>query len=249
MTRPPLRLNLGPCVIEEAAPRQVGLGAIFSAVDEQTAERETWKIVPKSSVNRVKKLRTLHREMRLQAQLQHPNVAKLLGVAHGPSHVLLRFEQAPSSNLAEILRASGRGLLEDRARRLQSKLANAVAYCHAQGVAHRDLQPENILLDAPGRNLKISNFACCVPTGSQRSDVAGTFPFMAPEVCIASSLCAYEPAGVASNWGSQGVGIPPTISEPRVRTTKRTSMIRELVQRTQLGGHIWPCVLLHMKAG
>lgn len=81
-------------------------------------------------------------------------------------------------------------------KRYQGQLASAVAYCHKQGVAHRDLKPENIAFDASGRDIKVLDFGCAVIADRPRTDVVGSFPFMAPEVFVASSSAVYEPKHV-----------------------------------------------------
>jgi hypothetical protein len=67
-------------------------------------------------------------------------------------------------------------------------------YIHSQGVVHRDLKPENILLDSSG-TLKISDFGLASvymlkETGKSRllSDVCGSLPYVAPEVCCSFGL-------------------------------------------------------------
>lgn len=70
-------------------------------------------------------------------------------------------ELAEKGTLFEYLKVSSvyfsRGFTEDFARTYFQQLIGAVEYCHNQGVAHRDLKPDNLLLDS-SYNLKIADF-------------------------------------------------------------------------------------------
>lgn len=109
-------------------------------------------------------------------------------------HVFIRMEEASQTTLFKMIRSGSMAVA--RAKRFQAQLSDAVAHCHAQGVAHRDLKPENIALDATGTSIKVLDFGCSIQVGSWRSDVVGSFPFMSPEILIASAEAPYIAAPV-----------------------------------------------------
>ncbi|CAA0410461.1 unnamed protein product [Arabidopsis thaliana] len=71
---------------------------------------------------------------------------------------------------------------ESDARKLFQQLIDAVDYCHNRGVYHRDLKPQNLLLDSKG-NLKVSDFGLsAVPkSGDMLSTACGSPCYIAPE--------------------------------------------------------------------
>ncbi|KAF8721876.1 hypothetical protein HU200_022820 [Digitaria exilis] len=141
------------------------------------------------------------REVSAMRRLRHPNVLRLHEVLATRSKVYLVMELAPGGDLLSRLASlPTRRLPEHAARRVFAQLVSALVYSHARGVFHRDVKPQNVLLDAAG-NLKVSDFglaALLPPTagGSPRDAAAeddgrsdlllntacGTPAFTAPEV-------------------------------------------------------------------
>lgn len=187
--------RVGHCVFESALG-QGSFGKVYGATNLQTGTREAVKVISKSSIKSVKHVSAVHREMRMHARLEHRHIIALHGVMHGPLHLFLRMEEASKGNLFVKLKAVAGALPVEDTKRYQGQLASAVAYCHKQGVAHRDLKPENIAFDASGRDIKVLDFGCAVIADRPRTDVVGSFPFMAPEVFVASSSAVYEPKHV-----------------------------------------------------
>ena len=100
------------------------------------------------------KMQDLHltNEVRLAGRLSHPHIIAPLEVRVGSARTELTMEYAPHGTLeAYVLRLGPLGLPEAEGRRLFSQLVSAVAYLHAQGVAHRDIKLENAMLDAQWR--------------------------------------------------------------------------------------------------
>ena len=127
------------------------------------------------------------REMEIGERLRHPNIQRLLGRSLGgsgrPPYLVLEYVDG------ELLR----GYLDrkaplplDEAVGLVIQLADALEYCHAQGVVHRDLKPENLLLQPDGQ-LKLVDFGIALLRGARRvtfrrlSNEVGTPDYMAPE--------------------------------------------------------------------
>ncbi|KAF0922248.1 hypothetical protein E2562_029136 [Oryza meyeriana var. granulata] len=127
------------------------------------------------------------REVTAMRRLRHPNVLRLHEVLATRSKVYLVMELAPGGDLLSRLASlPSRRLPENAARRVFLQLVSALIYCHARGVSHRDVKPQNVLLDADG-NLKVSDFGLAALPDSLRDDgrlhtACGTPAFAAPEV-------------------------------------------------------------------
>ncbi|TVT97147.1 hypothetical protein EJB05_57614, partial [Eragrostis curvula] len=132
------------------------------------------------------------REVAAMRRLRHPNVLRLHEVLATRARIYLVMELAHGGDLLSRLAALPRRRLpESAARRAFAQLVAALAYCHARGVAHRDVKPQNVLLDHRG-DLMLSDFGLAAlvaaPDSSASDDggllrtACGTPAYAAPEV-------------------------------------------------------------------
>ncbi|XP_047171190.1 CBL-interacting serine/threonine-protein kinase 7-like [Vigna umbellata] len=125
------------------------------------------------------------REIDAMRRLQnHPNILKIHEVLATKTKIYLVVDYAGGGELFSKLSRCGR-LPESRARRYFSQLVSALLFCHRHGIAHRDLKPQNLLLDAAG-DLKVSDFGLSALPEHLRDNLlhtaCGTPAFTAPEV-------------------------------------------------------------------
>jgi TOMM system kinase/cyclase fusion protein len=100
------------------------------------------------------------REMRLCAELSHPNIVRLIDSGESPDGLLYAvFEFVPGSTLKDILAREGKLPPRD-AIRLMTQVLDALSCAHAHGVVHRDLKPANIMITKTGawRNAMVLDF-------------------------------------------------------------------------------------------
>ncbi|KAK7393741.1 hypothetical protein VNO78_22305 [Psophocarpus tetragonolobus] len=126
-------------------------------------------------------VREIHAMRRLH---HHPNVLKIHEVLATKTKIYLIVDFAPGGELFSKLSRRGR-LHEPLARRYFSQLVSALRFCHRHGVAHRDLKPQNLLLDAAG-DLKVSDFGLSALPEHRLNGLlhtaCGTPAFTAPEI-------------------------------------------------------------------
>ena len=122
----------------------------------------------------------------------HKNVVEFYGVFVDREHLFLSMEYAPQGDLFNAI--SGKLLLEKTAAFYFRQVLEAVGHCHANGVAHRDVKLENLLLD--GDTVKLCDFGYACPIDSKVKRVVGTPVYLAPEVILKDPEASLEKADV-----------------------------------------------------
>ncbi|KAJ0034250.1 hypothetical protein Pint_24702 [Pistacia integerrima] len=125
------------------------------------------------------------REVAAMRRLQHhPNVLKIHEVMATKTKIYLVMEYASGGELFNKVLRRGR-LTESAARRYFQQLVSALHFCHQNGVAHRDMKPQNLLLDQNG-DLKVSDFGLSALPEQLKNGLlhtaCGTPAYTAPEV-------------------------------------------------------------------
>mmetsp|Transcript_12994 Transcript_12994/g.30668 ORF Transcript_12994/g.30668 Transcript_12994/m.30668 type:complete len:461 (-) Transcript_12994:120-1502(-) len=136
-----------------------GFSVVRAAKCKRTGRDMAVKIIPKAQhVGKPKELRRLRDEIRVLAQLRHPNIMPLLEVYETPQDLLLVMERAHGGELFDRIVSRGAFTELDAAVVMRGVLA-ALQHLHANGVMHRDVKPENLLLADPvGWEVRLSDF-------------------------------------------------------------------------------------------
>lgn len=161
-----------------------GMGAVYLARD-LTLEREVAIKVVKPGSDPETMYDRFRREAKTAARLSHPNIVPLhaFGNVNGMPYFVMGFVRGES--LAERMRREGK-LPEDEARRILAEVADALDHAHREGIVHRDVKPDNVLLeDATGRAL-LTDFGIARSvqesgTLTHQGMVLGTPQYMSPE--------------------------------------------------------------------
>ncbi|MBA0710548.1 hypothetical protein Golax_009827 [Gossypium laxum] len=169
--------------------RLLGRGS-FAKVHEATSLDDDNTVVAVKIIDKTKTVDAameprIIREVSAMRRLQHhPNILKIHEVMATKTKIYLVMELASGGELFTKVLRRGR-LDEPVARRYFSQLVSALHFCHQNGVAHRDVKPQNLLLDRNG-NLKVSDFGLSA-LPEQLNDgllhtACGTPAYTAPEV-------------------------------------------------------------------
>eukprot|EP00418_Pyrodinium_bahamense_P073500 CAMPEP_0179094570 /NCGR_PEP_ID=MMETSP0796-20121207/43379_1 /TAXON_ID=73915 /ORGANISM="Pyrodinium bahamense, Strain pbaha01" /LENGTH=726 /DNA_ID=CAMNT_0020792247 /DNA_START=61 /DNA_END=2242 /DNA_ORIENTATION=- len=179
-------------------------GAVFIVQHKRTAKCYACKFLKKGD-HEAKSLRT---EIQTLRRLDHPNIVRLYETHEDGDTVFLLMELCNGGDLLDNISEEG-SLSEPVARIFAHQMLSALAYCHANGVAHRDVKPENFLLDTEDSDcltLKLADFGIATSIrpehlsgggprgggdrGFERQCIeemaCGSLPYMAPETFTSS---------------------------------------------------------------
>ncbi|KAL6092023.1 hypothetical protein STEG23_003818 [Scotinomys teguina] len=121
-------------------------------------------------------------EIDIVKMLDHPNIIRVFHIITTEEHTYIVMEHASRGDLVTHIKKWGH-LQEEQAQHLFIQIACAVHYCHENGIAHRDIKLDNILLDGKG-NIKLCDFgmAIRVISGQKSEGFCGTIEYCAPEL-------------------------------------------------------------------
>jgi len=130
---------------------------------------------------------TAIREISLLKELRHPNIVRLYDVVHAEKKLTLVFEYL-DQDLKKYLDVSQFGITPHVVKSFLYQLLTGVAYCHLHRVLHRDLKPQNLLINREGE-LKLADFGLArafgIPVRSYTHEVV-TLWYRAPDVLLGS---------------------------------------------------------------
>jgi serine/threonine protein kinase len=132
---------------------------------------------------------TTLREISVLKELRHPNIVTLLDVVYERTSLFIVFEYL-DQDLKQYLDYAGTDLNKLLVKSYMHQLLTGMEYCHARRVMHRDLKPQNLLVDRQGR-LKLADFGLArthsLPIRTFTHEIV-TLWYRAPEVLLGSRL-------------------------------------------------------------
>ncbi|HEY5491009.1 MAG TPA: serine/threonine-protein kinase, partial [Gemmatimonadaceae bacterium] len=130
------------------------------------------------------------REARLAAKLSHPNIIPIHAVDETGGFVYYVMSFVDGETLAQRVRSRGPLSASEGARVLR-EVAWALASAHAQGIVHRDVKPDNILIEATSHRVLVADFGIAAALGDASGDgISGTPEFMSPEQALGHEVDA-----------------------------------------------------------
>jgi predicted Ser/Thr protein kinase len=160
-----------------------GMGTVFEAEDERTRRTVALKVLPPELAREVSFVRRFRRETQALSVLDHPGIAKILGVGSEGGFHYYAMEYVDGSSLQALLAKEGR-LDPRRAADIGVELCQALEHAHSRGIIHRDLKPANVLIDSAG-HAHLTDFGIAKVVEATRmtntGGIVGTAEFMSPE--------------------------------------------------------------------
>src|SRR5712671_3688488 len=167
-----------------------GMGVVYLAREVRLDRPVAIKLLPPSKTADPRLRERFLREARTAAKLSHPNIIPIHAVEEIGGFVFFAMAFIEGETLTERVRRRG-PLAPSEAARVLRDVAWALAYAHAQGVIHRDVKPDNILLENGGRVLVADFGIASVVAGAgalSTGEVIGTPEFMSPEQALGEAV-------------------------------------------------------------
>jgi len=163
-----------------------GMGAVYKVRQRGLDRLAALKILPPTVANTPDFAQRFIREARSLAKLSHPHIVQVYDFGQGGGFYYFLMEYVDGVNLRKLLTTGE--LSPQQALAIVPQVCDALQFAHDEGIVHRDVKPENILIDQKGR-VKIADFglAKLISRGrvdftlTQPEQVMGTPHYMAPE--------------------------------------------------------------------
>jgi serine/threonine-protein kinase len=179
-----------------------GMGIVFLARDVALDRLVAIKLLPPAMAAQPALRARFLREAQMSAKLSHPNIIPIFAVEQVGDFVFFVMAYVEGETLGHRLRTRGPVSPSDGTRLIQ-EVAWALAYAHARGIVHRDVKPDNILIETGSGRALVSDFGIARATETSGStaigEVLGTAQYMSPE-----QACG-EPVDGRSDLYSLGV--------------------------------------------
>jgi hypothetical protein len=185
-----LRAKLGDRYDIDRELGRGGMGAVYLARDKRLGRPVALKVLPDELAGAAGVRDRFLRETRTAASFSHPNIVPVYSIEEGDGVLAYAMAYVEGESLADRVKRAGPLTIRETVKLLQDT-AYALAYAHGRGVVHRDIKPDNIMLErASGRamvmDFGISRGITAAPAGATQAltrigEVVGTPEYMSPE--------------------------------------------------------------------
>jgi tRNA A-37 threonylcarbamoyl transferase component Bud32 len=185
----PARLGeaLGDAYTIEGEIGRGGMGVVYRARDERLQRRVAIKVLPPELAFQRDIRERFTREAQTAARLSHPHIVPIHSVGEGGGLVYFVMGYVDGESVAARIRRRGRLPVEE-VRRIMKEAADALSAAHALSIIHRDIKPDNILLEGTRGRVMVTDFgiakALSATSGATLTGAGvaiGTPAFMSPE--------------------------------------------------------------------
>ena len=160
-----------------------GMSSVYCAFDTLLERNVALKIMHDQFGEDEEYVERFKREARAVAQLSHPNIVTVIDRGEEDGKQFIVFELIDGENLKELVERGG-PLPVRRVLELGLEIGRALAFAHANGLVHRDVKPQNVLLNEDGR-AKVTDFGIVRSLDgvghTETGTVLGTSHYVAPE--------------------------------------------------------------------
>jgi len=170
-----------------------GMGVVYLAREVRLDRPVAIKLLPPARATDSRLRERFLREARTAAKLSHPHIIPIFAVDEVGAFVFFAMAYVAGETLTERVRRRG-PLAPSEAGRVLREVAWALAYAHSQGLVHRDVKPDNIMLEEATGRAMVADFGIAGlvrgASGLDGGEVIGTPEFMSPEQALGEHVDA-----------------------------------------------------------
>jgi len=179
---------LGDAYTIEGEIGRGGMGVVYRARDERLQRRVAIKVLPPELAFQDEIRQRFMREAQTAARLSHPHIVPIHGVDEGGGLVYFVMGLVDGESLGARIKRRGH-LPAEEVRRIMKETADALSAAHAFSVVHRDIKPDNILLEGTRGRVMVTDFGIAKALSAAGSGATltgagvaiGTPAYMSPE--------------------------------------------------------------------
>ena len=169
-----------------------GMSTVYLARDETLERWVAVKVLHREISDQPDQIERFRREARTVAQLSHPNLVPVIDAGEDGGHPYIVFEYVEGETLKQRIERLGR-LPLDEAAAYAIEIGRGLAAAHAARMVHRDVKPQNVLIDAEGR-AKVTDFGIARELEADgltaTGRVLGTTDYVSPEQAMGHNVDA-----------------------------------------------------------
>jgi serine/threonine protein kinase len=163
-----------------------GMSTVYRALDETLQRQVAIKLLNREVASDSDQLERFRREARAVAQLNHPHIVGVIDAGEDEGRPYIVFEYIEGETLKERIRRQGRLEIAE-AVAYAIEIARALGAAHARHIVHRDVKPQNVLLDEEG-SAKVTDFGIARTLDEEGltadGRVLGTTDYVSPEQAL-----------------------------------------------------------------
>ncbi len=160
-----------------------GMGRVYRALDKEINEEVAIKLLKPEIVDEESTIGRFRNELKLTRKIAHKNVCKMYHLAKEGETLYITMEYVSGEDLKRLIKKEGK-IPEEEALSIARQVIAGLAEAHELGVVHRDLKPQNIMIDKKG-NAKIMDFGIArskeAPGVTTTGMIIGTPDYISPE--------------------------------------------------------------------
>lgn len=162
-----------------------GMAIVYRAKDSRTGHDVAVKFLKPEFHDNPEFIESFKREAKAASRMSHHNIVNLLDVGEGENNLYIVIEYVHGKTLKDIIKDRGK-LNESLASQIITRILAALQHAHEANIIHRDIKPQNILVDQNGY-IKVSDFGIAkmvdsnTEIGSKTDTVMGSVHYFSPE--------------------------------------------------------------------
>jgi tetratricopeptide (TPR) repeat protein len=160
-----------------------GMGKVYKALDTEIHEQVAIKLLKPEIAADERIIERFRNELKIARKITHKNVCRTFHIGKADGTLYITMEFVPGEDLKSLIQKKGK-LTEKEVLDISKQVCSGLAEAHELGVVHRDLKPQNIMIDEKGR-AKIMDFGIArsveAPGVTEAGMIIGTPDYISPE--------------------------------------------------------------------